>query len=112
MPTPFEEFEQKAHNWRSDGIAEFFASQVTSVSTPFQPLHSLNMLRFASDFVFFAQRPEVTDWLTPVWLLSVGIAAGFVLAILMLIKLAVLQKIPLFNSVDTKTTKYLSLIHI
>ena len=64
------------------------------------------MLRFASDFVFFAQRPEVTDWLTPVWLLSVGIAAGFVLAILMLIKLAVLQKIPLFNSIDTKSTKY------
>ena len=64
------------------------------------------MLRFASDFVFFAQRPEVTDWLTPVWLLSVGIAVGFVLAILMLIKLAVLQKIPLFNSVDPKSTKY------
>jgi len=64
------------------------------------------MLRFASDFVFFAQRPQVTDWLTPVWLLSVGIAVGFVLAILMLFKLAVLQKIPLFNSVQPKTTKY------
>ena len=64
------------------------------------------MLRFASDFVFFAQRPEVTDWLTPVWLLSVGIALGFILAIFMLIKLAVLQKIPLINSIDPKTTKY------
>jgi len=64
------------------------------------------MLRFASDFVFLAQRPEVTDWLTPVWLLSVGIAAGFVLSILMLVKLAFLQKIPLFNSVEPKTTKY------
>jgi ABC-type transport system involved in multi-copper enzyme maturation permease subunit len=64
------------------------------------------MLGFASDFIFFAQLPQVTDWLTPVWLISVGIAAGFVLSMLMLVKLAVLQKIPLFNSVDTASTKY------
>lgn len=64
------------------------------------------MLQFASDFVFIAQRPEVTDWLTPVWLLSVGIALGFVLAILMLVKLAILQKIPQFNNVQPGSTKH------
>ena len=40
------------------------------------------MLRFASDLVFIAQIPEITDWLTPVWLLSVGIGLGFVLSII------------------------------
>ena len=64
------------------------------------------MLRFASDLVFIAQIPEITDWLTPVWLLSVGIGVGLVLSILMLVKLAVLQKIPLFNSIQPGTTKY------
>ena len=64
------------------------------------------MLRYASDLVFIAQIPEITDWLTPVWLLSVGIGVGFVLSILMLVKLAVLQKIPLFNSVQLGTTKH------
>lgn len=64
------------------------------------------MLRFASDFAFFAQRPEVTDWLTPVWLLSVGIGLGFVLAMLMLVKLAVLQKIPFFNSISDTPKNY------
>lgn len=64
------------------------------------------MLRFASDFAFFAQIPGVTDWLTPVWLLSVGIGLGFVLAMAMLVKLAVLQKIPLFNSVSDNPKQY------
>ncbi len=52
-----------------------------------------------SNLFFLAQRTEVTYWLTPVWLLAVGIAIGFVLAIAMVAKLAVLQKIPFFNSV-------------
>jgi len=64
------------------------------------------MLRFASDVVFLAQLPQVTDWLTPIWLLSVGIGLGFVLSILMLVKLAVLQRIPLFNSIDSNSPKY------
>jgi ABC-type transport system involved in multi-copper enzyme maturation permease subunit len=64
------------------------------------------MLRFASDFVFFAQRPEVTDWLTPVWLLAVGIGFGFILAMAMLFKLAVLQKISFFNSISENPKLY------
>ena len=53
-----------------------------------------------SNLFYLAQRTEVTLWLTPVWLLSVGIAIGFVLAIFMVLKLNVLQKIPFFNSVS------------
>lgn len=37
-------------------------------------------------------------WMTPVWLLSLGIALGFLLSILMIVKLIVLQKVPFFNS--------------
>ncbi len=107
LPTPFEEFEPKDHNYRKDVINGIFASRIASQnSRPFRLRKASTMLRFASDFVFIAQRPEVTDWLTPVWLLSVGIASGFVLAMLMLVKLAVLQKVPLFNSVRPKTVVY------
>lgn len=52
-----------------------------------------------SNLLFLAQRTEVTYWLTPVWLLSVGIAIGFLLSVAMVLKLSILQKIPFFNSI-------------
>ena len=64
------------------------------------------MPSLASEAIFFAQNPSITDWLTPVWLLATGVGLGFVLSVLMLIKLAVLQKIPFFNSVATDPKRY------
>ena len=52
-----------------------------------------------SNLFFLAQRTEITYWLTPVWLLSVGIAIGFLLSVAMVVKLSILQKIPFFNSI-------------
>ena len=51
-----------------------------------------------------AQSIKITNWLTPVWIVSVGIAVGFLLALVMLIKILVLQKIPGINSVTEKPT--------
>ena len=45
-----------------------------------------------------AQNIKVTNWLTPVWLISFGVAVGFLLVILMLIKILVCQRIPGLNA--------------
>ena len=52
-----------------------------------------------SNLFFLAQITEITYWLTPVWMLSVGIAIGFLLSVAMVVKLSILQKIPFFNSI-------------
>lgn len=57
------------------------------------------MPELTSNLFFLAQRTEITYWLTPVWLLSVGIAIGFLLSVAMVLKLSILQKIPFFNSI-------------
>ena len=49
-----------------------------------------------------AQSIKVTNWLTPVWIVSVGIAIGFLLALVMLLKIVVAQKIPGINTVTEK----------
>ena len=49
-----------------------------------------------------AQSIKITNWLTPVWIVSVGIGVGFLLALIMLLKIVVLQKIPGLNSVTEK----------
>ena len=49
-----------------------------------------------------AQSIEVTNWLTPVWIVSVGISIGFLLALVMLLKILVFQKVPGINSVTEK----------
>ena len=49
-----------------------------------------------------AQNIKVTNWLTPVWIVSVGIGLGFILALVMLLKIVVFQKIPGINSVTEK----------
>ena len=52
--------------------------------------------------LLLAQNIKVTNWLTPVWIVSLGVAVGFVLVILMLIKILVMQRIPGINSVTEK----------
>ena len=59
-----------------------------------------------SNFLFLAQRAEITYWLTPVWLLAVGIAIGFVMALAMVLKLSILQRIPFFNSVSESSRRW------
>lgn len=40
-----------------------------------------------------AQSPGITNWLTPVWLLSVGVSLGFLLVVLLLAKIWICSKI-------------------
>ncbi len=54
------------------------------------------------DTFLLAQNIKVTNWLTPVWIMSLGITIGFVLVLLMLLKLAVCQRIAGLNSVAEK----------
>ena len=49
-----------------------------------------------------AQSLKVTNWLTPIWILSVGISIGFVLVLLTLLKIFIVSKLPFFNTVDEK----------
>ena len=46
-----------------------------------------------------AQSAAQTNWLTPVWLYSVGISIGFVLALIMLVKIAIGRRIPGVNQI-------------
>lgn len=45
-----------------------------------------------------AQNIKVTNWLTPVWILSLGFAIGFAIVLLMMLKIVVFQRIKFFNS--------------
>ncbi len=47
----------------------------------------------------FALSAAQTNWLTPVWLYSVGISIGFVLALLLLAKIAIGRRIPGLNQI-------------
>ncbi len=64
------------------------------------------MPELTTNLFFLAQRTEITYWLTPVWLLSVGIAIGFLLSLAMVFKLSVLQRIPFFNSVTESSGRW------
>ena len=63
------------------------------------------------DDVFFplilAQDIRLTFWLTPVWILSAGIAIGFGLALLTYVKVSILQRVPLFNSVASSRSSFI-----
>jgi ABC-type transport system involved in multi-copper enzyme maturation permease subunit len=65
------------------------------------------MIDSFADSLFLAQNIKVTYWLTPVWILSMGIAIGFLLAILGLIKIWILQRIPGLNSVASNRGSFL-----
>ncbi len=54
-----------------------------------------------------AQSPAVTNWLTPIWLLSLGISAGFILILLSLLKLWICSRIPGINSMANGKSKYI-----
>ena len=54
-----------------------------------------------------AQSPSVTNWLTPVWLLSVGISIGFLLVLISLAKIWISSKIPFLNSIADGPSKYI-----
>lgn len=56
-----------------------------------------------------AQNSEITNWFTPIWLISVGIAAGFILSLLMVLKIILLQKVPWINSVTEKKGLWVAL---
>ena len=56
-----------------------------------------------------AQAAQVTNWLTPVWMIAVGVSIGFILAVLGVIKIVLLQKVSLFNTVQEKTGLRLTL---
>ncbi len=58
-----------------------------------------------SDPLLLAQSIKITNWLTPVWIMSLGIAIGFGLVILMLIKVHFMQRISGINSVTEKPGK-------
>jgi ABC-type transport system involved in multi-copper enzyme maturation permease subunit len=58
------------------------------------------------DALLFAQSENITNWLTPVWLISLGIALGFVSVLIGIAKLYVGQKIGFFNSVAEKPSLF------
>jgi ABC-type transport system involved in multi-copper enzyme maturation permease subunit len=52
--------------------------------------------------VLIGQNVKVTNWLTPIWMLSVGISLGFLLVLLMLSKLWICSRIPGLNAVGNR----------
>ena len=53
-----------------------------------------------------AQAENITNWLTPVWLISLGIAIGFLLVLIGIAKLYIGQRIGLFNRVAENPTRF------
>ena len=54
-----------------------------------------------------AQAEQVTNWLTPVWMMSVGFSIGAILIILTALKIVVCQRIPFLNSVAANQTTHI-----
>ena len=61
------------------------------------------------DALLFAQNASITNWMTPVWLISLGIAIGFVLVLVGIAKLYIGQKIGLLNRVAENSTLFATL---
>jgi ABC-type transport system involved in multi-copper enzyme maturation permease subunit len=57
--------------------------------------------------LILAQDIRVTYWLTPVWILSAGITLGFLLVLLSYVKIAILQRIPVLNSVASNRNSFI-----
>ena len=63
-----------------------------------------------SDLPFLlAQNIKVTNWLTPVWIISLGIAIGFLIVLLAMVKILVCQRIGGLNSVTEKPSLRITL---
>ena len=56
--------------------------------------------------LLLAQNTQITVWFTPIWLTSVGIGLGFLLVLLILLKVFVVSKIPGINSVAENHTTH------
>lgn len=56
------------------------------------------------DHLLLAQSIKITNWLTPVWIMSIGISIGYLLVLLLLLKIWLCQRIPGINAVTEKTT--------
>ncbi len=54
---------------------------------------------FDSAFCLLAQGDVITTWLTPIWLLALGVALGFVLALLFLVKIHLFSKVSFFSKI-------------
>ena len=68
-------------------------------------LTSRHLIRMSSISIL-AQNPSVTNWLTPIWLLSVGISLGFLLVVLGLLKVWIGSKLPVLNRVSEGNAFY------
>lgn len=55
------------------------------------------------DHLLLAQSIKITNWLTPVWIMSIGISIGYLLVLLLLLKIWLCQRIPGINAVTEKT---------
>ena len=53
-----------------------------------------------------AQNIKVTNWLTPVWLVSLGITIGFIFVLLMMAKILIFQRVKFFNTVSEDSRKF------
>lgn len=52
------------------------------------------------DFGLLAQSEKITGWLTPVWMISVGIAAGYVLVLILKVLIRLATKISVINELN------------
>ena len=65
------------------------------------------MIQDVSFPLILAQDLRLTFWLTPVWILSAGITLGFLLALLTYVKLSMLQRMPVFNSIASSRSSFI-----
>ena len=53
--------------------------------------------------VFLAQSTKLTSWLSPIWILSIGVGLGFVLVLFGLLKIFLFSKVPFLNTIADRT---------
>lgn len=53
--------------------------------------------------VFLAQSTKLTSWLSPIWILSIGVGLGFILVLFGLLKIFLFSKVPFLNTIADRT---------
>ena len=66
-------------------------SRYASIFNCLNPMPSVDLL--------LAQSQQITVWFTPIWLTSVGVGLGFLVVLLMILKIFIVSKIPGINTV-------------
>jgi ABC-type transport system involved in multi-copper enzyme maturation permease subunit len=61
----------------------------------------------SADILLVAQSLRVTNWLSPVWILSLGVSLGFLVVALSLLKVRLFQRFSFFNSISEDPQRYL-----